>query len=55
MMMTSAERVISARFGVLLLQLMTVAHWFMSMSAIGFPTILDLPTIATFFPVTSMW
>lgn len=53
-MSISAVRVISARFGVALLQLITVAHAFMSISAIGFPTIFDRPMTTTFFPRTSI-
>jgi hypothetical protein len=53
-MSISAVRVISERCGVALLQLMTVAHAFMSMSAIGFPTIFDRPITTTFFPRTSI-
>lgn len=54
-MMISACFVISAMFFVLLLQLVTVAQALVSMSAIGLPTILDLPITTTFFHFTSIW
>jgi hypothetical protein len=38
--------------GVLLLQIITVAHAFISKAASGFHTILLLPTITTCFPAT---
>ena len=53
-MSISAFFVYSRIFAVVLLQLVTVAQAFMSISAIGFPTILDLPMTTTFFPFTSI-
>ncbi len=49
-MRTSALPVISARFGVLLLQLVTVAHALMAMRLIGFPTMFDRPRMTTCLP-----
>ena len=51
---TSAILVISLRFFVWLLQLITVAPALIIMSAIGFPTIFDRPRIATFLPLISI-
>jgi hypothetical protein len=53
-MMISDFRVISVRFLVLLLQLVTVAPAFTSMRVIGFPTILDRQITVTFFHCTSI-
>ena len=49
-MIMSAFLVFSLRFIVVLLQVVTVAPAFISMSAMGFPTILDRPMTVTFFP-----
>ena|GEM_PF-6576825 len=52
--MISAPRVCSMRFSVLLLQQTTVAHLFISMSDMGFPTIFDRPSTTIFFPRISI-
>lgn len=46
----SASFVISDRFSVFELQVVTVAHAFISMRLIGFPTIFERPRTTTFFP-----
>jgi hypothetical protein len=53
-MIISAFLVISERFWVAELQLVTVAQALISMSAIGLPTILDLPITAICLPFTSI-
>lgn len=49
-MTISAFLVFSLKFIVVLLQVVTVAPALISMSVMGFPTILDRPMTVTFFP-----
>ncbi len=50
--MISAFFVISERFSVFELQVVTVAQAFISIRLIGFPTIFERPRTTTFFPET---